>query len=144
MAASGWLEALHAPDLGIVIAGNHFAATQTMDEEHRQNITFNGAFGAEGPVTRSVRRADESTVSMSAIVLKPGQDAGMDDETYLLGIDDFKVSCRRGAPSGTGLYRWFVYQHCGWNTIRVASTLDQVTLSADFSVPGYQPPKRKT
>lgn len=123
---------MNAPDLGIVIAGDHFAATQTMDEEHRQTVTYNGAFGSEGPVTRAVRRADDSTVSMSAILLKPGQDAGMDDETVLLGLGSFKIICTRGATHR-------VYEQCAWNTVHVASTLDAVTLSADFSVPGWQP-----
>ena len=31
-----WLEALNAPDLGIFIAGEDFAATQDMTEEFRQ------------------------------------------------------------------------------------------------------------
>lgn len=133
---SNWLEALNAPDLGIVIAGDHFAATQTMDEEHRQNVTYNGAFGVDGPVTRSVRRADDSTVSMSAILLKPGQQAGLDNEDILLGLKSFDISTRRGS-SGQPT-DWHVYTECTWNTVHVASTLDQVTLTADFSVPGFQ------
>lgn len=132
-----WLEAMNAPDLGIVIAGNHFAATQTMDEEHRQNVTYNGAFGADGPVTRSVRRADESTVSFSAILLKPGQNAGMDNEDFMLGLKSFQISTRRGSTGQPS--DWHVYDDCAWNTIHVASTLDQVTLTSDFSVPGYAP-----
>jgi hypothetical protein len=138
--ANGWLDALNAPDLGIVVAGNHYAATQTMDEEHRQEIRFHGAFGADGPVARSVRRSDESAVSFSAILLQPGQDAGMDDEVWMLGLKNFQIACRRGS---TGNPRdWHVYDNCAWNTVRVNSTLDQVTLSADFSVPGYEPPNR--
>jgi hypothetical protein len=134
-----WFEAMNAPDLGIVIAGNHFAATQTMDEEHRQEVRFMGAFGAEGPICRSVRRADESSVSMSAILLKPGQEAGMDDETWMLGLKNFRIATRRGSTGRPS--DWHVYDNCAWNTIRVNSTLDQVTLTSDFSVPGYRPPK---
>jgi hypothetical protein len=133
-----WLEAMNAPDLGIVIAGDHFAATQTMDEEHRQTVNYNGAFGVDGPVTRSVRRADDSTVSFSAILLKPGQHAGMDDETFLLSQHNIRLVTQRG-KSGTPA-DFHVYEACEWNTVRVASTLDQVTLTADFSVPGYTPP----
>jgi hypothetical protein len=134
---AGWLEAMNAPDLGIVIAGNHYAATQTMDEEHRQTVAYNGAFGSDGPVTRSVRRADDATVSFSAILLKPGQNAGMDDETFMLGLHSFQISCRRGSSGQPS--DWHVYDQCAWNTIHVASTLDQVTLTTDFSVPGFQP-----
>lgn len=132
-----WLEALNAPDLGIVIAGNHYAATQSMDEEHRQTVNYNGAFGADGPVSRSVRRADDSTVSMSAILLKPGQQAGMDNEDFMLGLKSFQISTRRGSTGQPS--DWHVYNECAWNTVHVASTLDQVTLTSDFSVPGYSP-----
>jgi hypothetical protein len=134
--ANGWLEALNAPDLGIVIAGNHYAATQSMDEEHRQEIRFMGGFGAEGPICRAVRKADESTLSFSAILLKPGQDAGMDDEEWMLALKNFTIATRRGPDS------WHHYPNCAWNNVRVNSTLDQVTLNADFSVPGYDPPRK--
>lgn len=138
--AAGWLDAMNAPDLGIVIAGNHYAATQTMDEENRQEVRFMGAFGSEGPVARSVRRADESTVAFSAILMKPGQNAGMDDETFMLSLKDFSISCRRGSTGAPT--DWHIYSHCAWTTVRVSSTLDAVTLNADFSVPGYAPPTR--
>jgi hypothetical protein len=131
-----WLEALNAPDLGIVIAGNHYAATQTMDEEHRQTVNYNGGFGVDGPICRSVRKADDSTVSMSAILLKPGQDAGMDNEDFLYKLKSFSISTRRGSNGDPD--NWHVYDQCAWNTIRVASTLDQVTMTSDFSVPGFQ------
>jgi hypothetical protein len=132
-----WLEALNAPDLDIMIAGDHFAAVQSMDEEHRQNVTYNGAFGSDVPVCRSVRHADDSTVSMSAILLKPGQDAGMDDEMFMYGLNQgtgFQIVCSRGKATKAH----HVYDQCAWNTIHVASTLDQVLLTADFSVPGFQ------
>jgi hypothetical protein len=74
---------------------------------------------------------------MSAVLLKPGQNAGMDDETLLLQQSDFPISCKRG-NTGTPA-DWHVYPHCEWSSVRVASTLDQVTLTADFSVPGYSP-----
>jgi len=134
--ANGWLEAMNAPDLGIVIAGNHYAATQTMDEEHRQEVRYMGGFGHDGPICRAVRKADEGTVSFSAVLLRPGQDAGMEDEEWMLGLKSFNISCRRGANG------WHYYENCAWNNVRVNSTLDQVTLNADFSVPGYDPPRR--
>jgi len=137
---SGWLDAMNAEDLGIVIAGNHYAVTQTMDEEHRQEVRFIGAFGSDSPVARSVRRADESTVSFSALLLKPGQNAGMDDETFMLSLKSFSIATRRGSTGSPS--DWHIYDGCAWTTVRVASTLDSVTLNADFSVPSYAPPKR--
>lgn len=139
---NGWLDALNAPSLGIVVAGNHYAATQTMDEEQRQTVRFMGGFGYDGPVARSVRRADESTVNFTAILLEPGQNVGMDDETWLLSLKSFRIACKRGATGSPD--DWHVYENCAWNTVRVSSTLDQVTLTADFSVPGYAPPFRQT
>lgn len=132
---TAWLEALNAPDLGIVIAGDHFAATQTMDETHTQNVTYQGAFGVDGPVSRSVRKADSSTVSMSAILLKPGQNAGMDDESFLYGLTSFQISCRRGSSGQPS--DWHIYDQCAWDNINVSSTLDQVLLTVSFSVPGF-------
>jgi hypothetical protein len=139
--ANSWLDAMNAPSLGIVIAGNHYAATQTMDEEHRQEIRFHGGFGHDGPIARSVRQADESTVSFSAILLEPGQNAGMDDETWMLGLKSFRIACRRGMTGAAS--DWHYYEGCAWSAVRVNSTLDQVTLNADFSVPGYAPPERQ-
>ena len=125
-----WLEALNAPDLGIFVAGEDFAATQTMDEEFRQEVRFQGAFGTDGPVLRTVRGADENTLSMSAILLKQGVARGLGDEDDLREKRDFEVLIRRGVKNR-------VYRGVNWTTIRISSTLDQVTLSADFSVPGF-------
>lgn len=125
-----WLEALNAPDLGIFVAGEDFAATQTMDEEFRQEVRFQGAFGTDGPVLRTVRGADENSLSMSAILLKQGVARGLADEDDLREQRDFEVLVRRGTKNK-------VYRGVNWTTIRISSTLDQVTLSADFSVPGF-------
>jgi len=129
---------MNAPDLGIVFAGKHFAATQTMDEEKRQNVNFNGAFGHKGAIVRSVRKADEGTISFSALILKPGQDVGMDalDAQPFTPWDgpnfqNFKTMCRRGANN------WKVYDECSWTMVRIESNLEQVILRADISYP-YQ------
>lgn len=127
-----WLEGMNSSDLGIVVAGKHYIATQTMDEERRQNISYSGAFGYDGAIIRSVRKADEATISFSAMLLKPGQDAGMDnlnDEDFLVKQRDFQVLTRRGANN------WRVYDQCSWSRVAVSSTLDAVTLSADVSWP---------
>lgn len=122
-----YLEALAAEDLGIVIAGDQFAATQTMDEESTQTVNYDGSFGNAVSTIRSVSPADADTISFTALLLKPGQNAGMADETFMRSLRNFKVAARRGAN------QFYVYQNCIWTSIRVSSTLQNVTLSADFS-----------
>lgn len=138
---AGWLEGLRAPDLGFefrrgsggggdLVAGRHYAATQTMDEERRQNINFNGAFGHDGAVVKSVRKADEATISFSAMLLRgAGTDSILADEDRLLAAQGFMVACRRGAAN------WRVYDECEWSRVAVNSSLEQVTLNADISHP---------
>jgi hypothetical protein len=125
-----WLEALNAPDLGIFLAGEDFAATQDMTEEMRQEVRFSGGFGVDGPILRSVRQADEDQVSFSAILLKSGVRNGLNDEDRLRSLRDFEVMTRRGDHRK-------IYRGCNWTRISVNSTLDQVTLNCDISVPGY-------
>jgi hypothetical protein len=125
-----WLEALNAPDFGLFIAGEDFAATQDMTEEWRQEVRFQGAFGYDGPALRSVRKSDEDAVSFSAILLKRGASRGLNDEKKLKTLRDFEILTRRGEVRN-------VYQFCNWTRVSVNSTLDQATLNADISVPGY-------
>lgn len=129
-----WLQGLTAVDLGISFAaGKDFAATQEMSEEIRQEVAYQGAFGTDGPVLRRVRPADEGTVTFSVILLKDGVANGMNDESLLKQMRDFEVQTVRGKTVMT-------YQGCNWTRITVRSTLDQVTLDADISIPGYSPP----
>lgn len=125
-----YLEGLSAVDLGIFIAGEDFAATQSMTEEFRQTVTFRGAFGSDGPVLRSIRASDEDEVTFEAVLLKKGVARGMNDEAQLKKLRDFEVVVRRGTQRR-------VYPGCNWTMIRVSSTLDEVTLSANISIPGY-------
>ena len=68
-----WLKGLSAVDLGIsFVNGKHFAATQEMTEETRQEVAFQGAFGTDGPVLRRIRPADEGTISFNAVLLAEG------------------------------------------------------------------------
>jgi hypothetical protein len=130
-----WLQGLTAADLSIEFAnGQHFAATQEMTEETRQEVAYQGAFGTDGPVLRRVRPADEGTISFTAILLKDGVAGGMADETLLRAMRDFTVTTTRGRG------RTYTYTGCNWNRISIRSTLDQVTLDADISTPGYSPP----
>ena len=130
-----WLKGLTAVDLGIEFQnGKDFATTQEMSEEFRQEITYQGAFGTDGPVLRRLRKADEGTVTFSAILLKGGVANRMNDEALLKDMQDFDVHIKRGGANRT-------YQGCNWARISIRSTLDQVTLDADISVPGYSEPK---
>jgi hypothetical protein len=130
-----WLKGLTAVDLGIEFSnGKDFATTQEMSEEFRQEITYQGAFGTDGPVLRRLRKADEGTVTFSAILLKAGVQNRMNDESLLKDMTDFDVHVRRGSQNRT-------YKGCNWSRISIRSTLDQVTLDADISVPGYGEPK---
>lgn len=129
-----FLEGLNAPDLGLFINGQDFAATQDMTEEMSQDITYGGAFGTDGPVLRSVINADERTVSFSAILLKKGVANGLNSEKLLKSLRDFQIITRRG-DAAVG---HTVYDNCNWRRISIASSLTQVVLTADISVPGFQ------
>jgi hypothetical protein len=129
-----WLVGLTAVDLGISFENNKdFATTQEMSEEFRQEITYQGAFGTDGPVLRRLRNADEGSITFSAIILRTGVQGRMNDEELLRSMKDFKVHVQRGGFNKT-------YSGCNWSRISIRSTLDQVTLDADISVPGYNEP----
>lgn len=129
-----WLQGLTAVDLGISFEnGKDFAATQEMTEEFTQEVAYQGAFGTDGPVLRRVRNADEGTVSFTAILLKDGVQNHMNDESVLRQMRDFDIQVLRGNAVRT-------YRGCNWRRISIRSTLDQVTLDCDVSVPGYQAP----
>lgn len=129
-----WLQGLTAVDLGISFEnGKEFAAVQDMSEETRQEVSYQGAFGTDGPVLRRVRAADEGTVSFTCVLLKDGVAANMNDEDLLKQMRDFDVQTVRGTKVHT-------YRGCNWTRITVRSTLDQVTLDADISIPGYAAP----
>lgn len=129
-----WLKGITAPDLDISFEnGKHFAAVQEMTEEFRQEITYQGAFGTDGPVLRRIRSADEATVSFTAILLKEGAASRMNDESLLKSMRDFDVQVVRGDELRT-------YRGCNWNRLSIRSTLDQVSLDVDMSIPGYVAP----
>jgi hypothetical protein len=129
-----WLKGLTAIDLGISFEnGKHFAATSDMSEEIRQEVTYQGAFGTDGPVLRRVRTADEGTVTFTAVLLAEGAGQSMNDEGLLKQMRDFDVQCVRGT-------RVVTYRGCNWQRISIRSTLDNVTLDCDITVPGYAAP----
>lgn len=130
-----WLQGLTAVDLGVSFEnGKEFAATQDMTEEFRQNVTYQGAFGTDGPVLRRVQSADEGTFSFSAVLLKAGVASKMNDEAFLLQMRDFEVQVKRGDVVRT-------YAGCNWNRVSIRSTLENVTLDCDVSIPGYAAPQ---
>lgn len=129
-----WLAAVKAKDLGLLIENRDFAATQTMDEEYRQEVEYGGAFGTEGPVWRHVRKANEDTVSFTARILKTGAAKGMIDEEFVKDrlLPDFSMVLRRAD-------RRVALTGCNWTRIAINSTLDASTLTMDVSHPGYKP-----
>lgn len=125
------LEALSAKDLGLFINGQDFIAVQDLSEESRQEITWRGAFGHDGPVLRTLRAADEDTLSFTAIVLKAGAAKGMNKKSQLKLMRDFEVKVKQGDDVIT-------FTNCNWTRLATRSTLTEVTLDCDISVPGFQ------
>lgn len=126
-----FLEGLTAVDLGITFqSGKHFAVVTDMSEEFQQNVSYQGAFGSDGPVLRRIRPADEATVTFTAVLLKDGVAAGMNDETLLKSMRDFEVQTKRGDTFKT-------YRGCNWTRVTIRSTLDNVTLDGDITIPGF-------
>ena len=125
-----FLEALSARDLGIFINNQHFTATQDMTEEFNQEITWRGGFGTDGPILRTIRNSDENTIRFTAVLLRAGAAAGLNDEQVLRTMRDFDIQVRRGSLTVT-------YRSCNWRRISINSTLDQVTLDCDISIPGF-------
>jgi len=130
-----FLEGITAVDLNLWFTnGVHYAAYQDMSEEVNQEVTYQGAFGTDGPVLRRKRKADTGTLTFTAVILKAGQTAGMNDIRVLQAMSDFMATCRVGGDTIT-------YLNCNWTRITRRSTLDQCTIDADISIPGYSGPK---
>ena len=129
-----WLEGLTAVDLGISFEnGKDFAATTDMTEEITQEVTYQTAFGHDGPVLRRVRASDEGTVTFTAVILKAGAANHMNDESVLKTMRDFDVQVKRGS-------RVVTYRGCNWRRLSIRSGTDQVTLDCDITIPGYAAP----
>lgn len=130
-----FLEGLTAVDLMLNFQNNvHFAAYQDMSEEKSQEITYQGAFGTDGPVLRRKRKADTGTVTFTAVLLRAGAAAGMNKMATFEAMQDFQTQCKTGGETIT-------YLNCDWTRVTKRSTLDQVTIDGDISVPGYSGPK---
>jgi hypothetical protein len=134
MATTTFLQGLNAPDLGLFINGEDFAATTDMTETLNQTVTYGDAFGTDGPVLRTVRYADENTVTFTATLLKTGVANGLNSEDTLKALRDFEIITRRGDDPNHGHH---VYDNCNWTSIVITSGVDSVTLQATISVPGF-------
>jgi hypothetical protein len=124
------LEALSAKDLGLFINNQDFVAVQDLTEESRQEITWRGAFGHDGPVLRTIRAADEDTLNFSAVVLKAGATRGLNKKSQLKLMRDFEVKVKQGEEILT-------FTHCNWTRISTRSSLTEVMLDCDISIPGF-------
>jgi hypothetical protein len=124
-----FLEALNAVDLGVFIAGQDFAATQSFDEEFNQEVSYQGALGSDVAVLRSVRHADEDRITFTAVLLKRGVARGLNGVKELRKLRDFEVMTRVGDDRT-------VYTNCNWTRITRSSGQNQVTLTCEISVPG--------
>lgn len=125
-----FLQGLNAPDLGLFINGEDFAATTDMTETLNQTVTYGDAFGTDGPILRTVQNADENTVTFTATLLKQGVANGLNDESTLKALRDFEIITSRGNTRA-------VYDNCNWTSIVITSSTTSVTLQATISVPGF-------
>lgn len=140
-----FLEAISSKQLGVHVNGAQFIAVQTMNERFRQEITYRGSFGFEGSVIRSLRPADENTISFSFILLNEAIKNKMNSYKFFAGLQDFEVKTRKGAEGQGGvregatmkpLYEvWSTYDGCNWTDVGIDSTLDLVTVNMDISFP---------
>jgi hypothetical protein len=125
-----FLEGLAAPDLGLALNNQDFVAVQDFSEESRQEITWRGAIGSDGPVLRTIRGADEDTMNFTAIVLKSGAIKGLNRKSQLKKMRDFEVKVRYGDEVVT-------YRNANWTRIGVRATQTEVMLDCDISIPGF-------
>lgn len=127
---AGFLEAIAAGDLGIFLNNQEFIAVQNMRERFRQELNYRSAFGSSHPIIRTKRAADENTVSFSFLLLKSGISRGLNSYDTLQQMEDFEIQTKKGLIVET-------YRGCNWTDIDIDSTLDQVQVNVDISVPGF-------
>lgn len=127
---AAFLEAISAGDLGIFLNNQEFVAVQNMRERYRQEITYRSAFGSSHPIIRTKRAADENTISFSFLLLKAGVAKGLNDYNTLQKMEDFEIQTKKALKLET-------YRGCNWTDIDIDSTLDQVMVNVDISLPGF-------
>lgn len=127
---ASFLEAIAAGDLGIFLNNQEFIAVQNMRERFRQELNYRSAFGSSHPIIRTKRAADENTVSFSFLLLKSGIQRGLNSYSTLQQMEDFEIQTKKGTIVET-------YRGCNWTDIDIDSTLDQVQVNVDISVPGF-------
>ncbi|HKU52527.1 MAG TPA: hypothetical protein VJQ25_08670 [Nitrospira sp.] len=127
---ASFLEAIAAGDLGIFLNNQDFVAVQNMRERFRQETTYRGSFGSDTPTIRTVRPADENTLSFSFLLLKSGVARGLNSYQFLRQLADFEIQTKKGSIVET-------YRGCNWSDIDIDSGLDQVLVNVDISFPGF-------
>lgn len=128
--AAQFLEALSAGDLGVFVNGEDFVAVQSMRERFGQEIAYRNAFGSAHPIIRTLRPADENTMSFSFLLLKSGVIRGLNSYAVLLTMQDFEIQTKKGPILET-------YVACNWSSVDVDTGMDQVTVNVDVSIPGF-------
>jgi hypothetical protein len=127
---AAFLEAIAAGDLGIFVNNQEFIAVQNMREQYRQELNYRSAFGSTHPIIRTKRAADENTISFSFLLLKAGVSKGLNSYGTFRQMEDFEVQTKKADTVET-------YRGCNWTSIDIDSTLDQVTVNVDVSMPGF-------
>lgn len=127
---AAFLEAIAAEDLGVFVNNQDFIAVQSMRERFQQSISYRRAFGAAHPTIRTKRPADENSVSFSFLLLRSGVQRGLNDYKVLRTLSDFEVQTKKGLSIET-------YVGCNWTDIDIDSSMDQVMVNVDISMPGF-------
>ena len=127
---AAFLEAIAAEDLGVFVNNQDFIAVQSMRERFQQSISYRRAFGAAHPTIRTKRPADENSVSFSFLLLRSGVQRGLNDYKVLRTLSDFEVQTKKGTSIET-------YVGCNWTDIDIDSSMDQVMVNVDISMPGF-------
>lgn len=131
--AAQFLQAMSAADLGVFLNGEDFVAVQSMTERFGQEISYRNAFGSDHPIIRTLRAADENSLSFSFILLKSGIQRGLNSYAVLQTMRDFEIQTKKGSTIET-------YTGCNWSSISIDSGLDSVTVNVDISIPGFVNP----
>lgn len=128
--AAQFLDALSAGDLGVFVNGQDFVAVQSMRERFGQEIAYRNAFGSDHPIIRTIRAADENSLSFSFLLLKSGVLRGLNSYAVLMTMRDFEVQTKKGPVLET-------YTACNWSSVDIDTGMDQVMVNVDVSVPGF-------
>lgn len=134
---AAFLESFSAKDLGVFVNNEDFVAVQDHTEEFTQEITWRGAYGTDGPILRSIRNADEHTVSFSAVLTKKGMATSLADINAVRKLRDFEVKISFKPDKDGNGGETAVYSSCNWRRISRRGSLTEVMLDFDIAIPGF-------